>query len=114
MRRTLVGMVFVGTLVTSAWAANLDTLQGMEKQAGKVGAPSLDLGASQAKALCICHLPGGSSRLGFVFQFATSTGPQRVQIECNCGIPTYDQQSGVRTDAFSCDELGGQFWEIVK
>ena len=114
MSRTLVGMVFVGTLVTSAWAANLDTLQGMEKQAAKIGAPTLDLGASQAKALCICHLPGGSSRLGFVFQFATSTGPQEVQIECNCGIPTYDQQSGVRTDAFSCDELGGQFWEIVK
>src|SRR5262245_60180592 len=107
--RIAAALLVVSVLVGSGWAANLRTLESLQKQAGKYSVP---LSFDSFKSLCACFLPSGEVHAGFVTQFVVSPTAGIQRLAFGCAIPNYIAGSGQATSTVGCSNLNGR-WEFV-
>ena len=110
MRLIVAGMM-LGMTVSMVLAADVSSIEKMEKQGGKIATTPDD--PTKAKNLCLCHFNGGGQSIMGVLQHETievaMAGNQAVKVDCL--VATYFQ--GVPSFT-RCANLAGTSWEIVK
>ncbi len=109
MMRITAAALLVPALAASGFAASVRSLEGMQKQAGKVAGP---LSVDSAKSLCACHLPNGEVHAGIVTQFVVEPSPGTERVAFGCALVNYSAGTGNATSTVGCGFLNGT-WEFV-